>query len=403
MRCIFTERLPQSVIDTDMHIIVNALPLTGLLTGISRYVRCLYSQIQRFPGIRVSYFVGRETLPEMPVQAEPNLWMRRTEQAWKLPDTVVFGGRTVQWLNFERLLRKASRQNHYSIYHETGFVPAALIDIPVVYTLHDLSLIKHRDKHPRERVWFFKLFFRRRMPYAAHVITVSEFMRNEIIEDLKIHPDAITVIYEAPDPHFYPRSPKKLNYLLERRIWPRDYILFVGTLEPRKNIELLITALSRMENKVPLILAGWQGWGDKHWLNEINKLGLKKQIYIANYVDEEALACLYSGAHAFVYPSFYEGFGLPVLEAMACGCPVICSQVASMPEVAGDAALYCSPHDPDELAHRIDAVIEDSSLRSQLIERGIQRARQFSWQKSAEQTINLFASLIENHRVEQYQ
>jgi alpha-1,3-rhamnosyl/mannosyltransferase len=382
-----------------MHIIVNALPLTGLLTGISRYVRCLYSQVQQLPDMQVSYFNGTHALQEMPRQAEPGSWSRRTERIWGLPDAVVLSARSLHWLNFERLMRKACRQNHFSIYHETAFVPVAISDIPVVYTLHDLSLIKHSSKHPRERVWFFKLFFKRRLPYATHIITVSEFMRNEIIEDLKIHPDAITAIHEAPDPGFCPRSKEKITQMLEHNEWPREYILFVGTLEPRKNIAVLIKALARMKNKIPLILAGWQGWGDKQWLNEIKKLGLDKRIYIANYVDEETLACLYSGAHAFVYPSVYEGFGLPVLEAMACGCPVVCSNVSSLPEVAGDAALYITPHDHDELAHTLDMVIGDDSIKEVLIERGLLRAQQFSWQKTAQQTVNLFMKIAEQHRV----
>ena len=382
-----------------MHIIVNALPLTGLLTGISRYVRCLYSQIEQFSGVQVSYFNGAQALQEMPRQAEPGSWMQRTERIWGMPDALVFSARSLHWLNFERLMRKACRGNNFNIYHETAFVPVAISDIPVVYTLHDLSLIKHSNKHPRERVWFFKLFFKRRMPYATHIITVSEFMRNEIIEDLKIHPDTITAIHEAPDPGFYPRSEEKISQILAHNEWPMEYILFVGTLEPRKNIAVLIKALARMKNKVPLILAGWQGWGDKQWLNEIKKLGLEKRIYIANYVDEETLACLYSGARAFVYPSLYEGFGLPVLEAMACGCPVVCSNVSSLPEVAGDAALYITPHDHDELAHKLDMVIGDDSIKEALIKRGLQRAQQFSWQKTAQQTVNLFMKIAEQHRV----
>ena len=382
-----------------MHIIVNALPLTGLLTGISRYVRCLYSQIEQFSGVQVSYFNGTHALQEMPHQAEPGSWMQRTERIWGLPDALVFSARSLHWLNFERLMRKACRENNFNIYHETAFVPVAISDIPVVYTLHDLSLIKHSNKHPRERVWFFKLFFKRRMPYATHIITVSEFMRNEIIEDLSIHPDTITAIHEAPDPGFYPRSGEKIRKMLEHNNWPQNYILFVGTLEPRKNITVLINALSSMKNKIPLILAGWQGWGDKQWLNEIMKLGLEKHIYIANYVDEETLACLYSGARAFVYPSLYEGFGLPVLEAMACGCPVVCSSVASLPEVAGDAALYFSPHDHDELAHKLDMVIGDDSINEALIERGLKRAQQFSWQKTAQQTVSLFVKIAEQHRM----
>ena len=382
-----------------MNIIVNALPLAGLLTGISRYVRCLYSEMEQISGVQVAYFNGSGALREMPQQAEPDSWMQRTERIWGMPDALVFGARSLHWLNFERLMRKTCRNSQFSIYHETAFVPAAVTTVPVVYTLHDLSLIDHSAKHPRERVWFFNLFFKRRISYAAHIITVSDFMRGEIIKKLKIPPEMVTTVYEAPDQGFYPRTEDSINIMLKQNKWPKNYMLFVGTLEPRKNLGVLIKALARMKNKVPLILAGWQGWGDKQWLSEIRSLQLEQRIYIANYVDEETLASLYSGASAFVYPSVYEGFGLPVLEAMACGCPVICSRVASLPEVAGDAALYFSPHDPDELAHRLDMVVEDSAVKNNLIERGVHRARQFSWQKTAAQTLSLFIRIAEQQKM----
>jgi alpha-1,3-rhamnosyl/mannosyltransferase len=381
-----------------MRFIVNALPLTGLLTGISRYVRCLYAEIEKIPGVQVVYFTGEKLPQRMPAQAEPVSWSQATDRIWRLPDALVVGLRSAHWLNFERKLRNVCKQNNFSIYHETAFVPAALTTVPVIYTLHDLSLIDHSAKHPRERVWFFNLFFNRRISYAAHIITVSEFMRGEIIEKLKIRPDAVTTIYEAPDPYFYPRPQEQVAQICRQHGWPNEYVLFVGTLEPRKNVGLLISALSRMKNKTPLILAGWKGWGDKQWLHDMHALDLEKRIYIANYVDEETLACLYSGARAFIYPSLYEGFGLPVLEAMACGCPVVCSHVASLPEVAGDAALYIYPLDADELAHQMDRMLEDSMLHNALSGRGLERAKTFTWQMSAVQTAKLFNTIAEQHK-----
>jgi alpha-1,3-rhamnosyl/mannosyltransferase len=119
-------------------------------------------------------------------------------------------------------------------------------------------------------------------------------------------------------------------------------------------------------------------------------MGLEKRIILTGYVDEPTLACLYSGASAFVYPSLYEGFGLPVLEAMACGCPVVCSNRASLPEVAGDAAIQIDPHDPEALAHSLEKVLHDSDLRNRLITAGLQRARLFSWKKTASETLDIF-------------
>jgi len=378
-----------------MDIIVNAIPLTGLLTGISRYVRCLYRELQTVPDVSTTYFTGFAQLSDMPQQAEPHAWSKGTEMIWRLPDAVVTGMRAVYQLNFERRLRKACHNKKYSIYHETAFFPVALKEVPVIYTMYDISLIKYRAEHPRERIWFFDLFFKRRLPYAAHILTISNFMRNELIETLKLPEDAVTAITLAHAQCFYPRSPQDIVKMLERNDLPKEYILFVGTLEPRKNLSLLIKALSRTKNKMPLILAGWKGWGDKTWLQEVKALGLEKQIYFTDYVDDEILACLYSGAVALAYPSIYEGFGLPILEAMACGCPVICSNVASMPEVAGDAAVLFDPRDADELAMAIDHVAEDPDARRRLIQKGFNRAASFTWGQTAERTLDLFRRVSE--------
>jgi len=373
-----------------MDIIVNAMPLTGLQTGISRYVRCLYSQLQTFSDVSVAYFDGSKNLSAMPLPAESVSWAKKTEMVWQLPDVIVTGMRSLHWLNFERKLLKLCGKKTFNIYHETAFVPAAIKEVPVVYTMNDISLIKYCAEHPRERVWFYNLFFKRRLPYASHILTISEFMRNEIIETLGIHEDAITAVPLAPDLHFYPRDKSKTIKILEQNGWPQEYILFVGTLEPRKNISLLIKALSIMKIKIPLVLAGWKGWGAKEWCNDIIKLGLDKRIIVTDYVDDETIACLYSGASALIYPSIYEGFGLPVIEAMACGCPVICSHAASLPEVAGDAAVLIDPTDAEGLAHVLDTLLNDSSLKQSLIERGLQRSRLFTWGKTANQTLNVF-------------
>ena len=190
-----------------MDIIVNAIPLTGLLTGISRYVRCLYRELQTVPGISITYFTGSAQVSAMPQQAEPHAWSKGTEMIWRLPDVVVASMRTVYQLNFERRLRRASHNRQYTIYHETAFFPAALREVPVVYTMYDISLIKYRAEHPRERVWFFDLFFKRRLPYAAHILTISNFMRNELVETLKIPEDAVTAIPLAHDPSLLSPQP----------------------------------------------------------------------------------------------------------------------------------------------------------------------------------------------------
>jgi len=155
-------------------------------------------------------------------------------------------------------------------------------------------------------------------------------------------------------------------------------------------LPLLIQAMRRCNPNISLLLVGWQGWGDKSWMQTIHESGLAQRIILTGYVDDETLACLYSGASAFVYPSLYEGFGLPILEAMACGCPVICSDVASMPEVAGEAAIRIDPAGIDDLTAAIDLLSGDQHERQRLIARGFARAADFTWKRTAEKTLEVF-------------
>lgn len=145
-------------------------------------------------------------------------------------------------------------------------------------------------------------------------------------------------------------------------------------------------------------MAGWNGWGEKAWVKEIDRFGLKEKVIFAGYVDDDTLAALYSGARGFIYPSLYEGFGLPVLEAMASGCPVICSNAASLPEVAGDAALLVDPHAPADLAAAMERVAQDDAVRRQLIAEGLSRAKEFSWARTAKKTLTVFEKAIAEYR-----
>ena len=379
-----------------MRILVNALPFVGVLTGIQRYARCLYREIEKLSGISVGYFNGIRCHPSMPQQRDAQVWARKTERLWKIPPSFFTELRILHWLALEQRLKMIAHTRRFDVYHETTSFPAAVRGLPVVHTVYDLSLLKHRDKHPRERVMLFDFFFKRRLPYATHVLTISEFMRQEILEELRLPEDRVTAVPLAPEAVFYRRSPEQVAQVLAKAGWPSEYFLFVGTLEPRKNLPLLLQALARSKTRVPLILAGWQGWGGPDWESDLERLKLRERVVCTGYVDEEALACLYSGAAAFVYPSWYEGFGLPVLEAMACGCPVICSNTSSLPEVAGDAAILIDPRDAEGLANALDTVLDDSALQQSLAQLGLKKAAEFSWENTALRTLEVFANVVES-------
>ncbi|MFA7383436.1 MAG: glycosyltransferase family 1 protein [Desulfurivibrionaceae bacterium] len=376
-----------------MNILVNARPLTSVLTGIARYVRNLYTCLEKEQAVRIGYFNGREAVAAMPAQNSGATSTLSRERLRRQPGGVVCAARIAHWLWFEHCLRREiCRGSGYNIYHETGFFPSNTGGrLPVVHTVYDLSLRRHAHTHPRERVCFYEFFIKRRLAQAAHILTISNFVREEIMDEFHLPPGMVSAVHLAPDPHFFPRSAADQEETRRRLALPAAYFLFVGTLEPRKNLGLLIEALAICRHDLPVVLAGWSGWGEKDWLEKLRRLGLERRVILAGHVGEEDLARLYSGAVAMVYPSLYEGFGLPILEAMACGCPVVCSNSSCLPETAGDAALLVDPREPEELAAVLDKLVENDMLQQEMSERGYKRAAMFTWEQTARQTLDVFA------------
>ncbi len=369
-----------------MKVVVNALPLRGLQTGIGRYVRSLYQELETL-GLSPLYFSGTLST-KMPTPPEPQSWSRRTDLLWRLPWPAVVLLRVVFWWRFEHALRRSLNTLPGALYHETTFFPAAC-DAPQVFTLYDLSLLLRPEDHPRERVVFFRLFFRRRLPRADHVITISETVRTEALTRLGLNPERVTAIPLAPAPHFRPPPEEMVKETKRRYRLPQEYFLFVGTIDPRKNLQLVLEALAHLPSGPSLVIAGWKGWGEEGFKERLARLGLRRRVLTLSYVPDADLPALYAGARALVYPSLYEGFGLPVLEAMACGCPVITSRVSSLPEVAGEAALLVDPHSVEEMVQALKEVLQPETA-AELRARGLARAQEFSWEKTALKTLEVF-------------
>lgn len=208
---------------------------------------------------------------------------------------------------------------------------------------------------------------------ADRIVTISQASKNDLVEILGIPPQIIKVIYLAPAKEFGPQSKEKVATIREKYNLQKDYVLAVGTREPRKNLDRVVEAFSKLNKpNLELVIAGKAGWGKEP---KANLLG---------FVPQEDLPALYAGAYCFVYPSLYEGFGFPVLEAMACGCPVITSKVGSLPEVGGQAALYVDPENVSDIAEKIDSV--DQSL----VAKGLTQAKKFSWEKTARETLKVY-------------
>jgi glycosyltransferase involved in cell wall biosynthesis len=373
-----------------IRIIVNAIPLTNINTGIGRYLKCLYTKLTGFFGneLEIGYFDGQSVSSHMPGgPTHQDVWSRKVALFWKLPVPAAAVARMVFHLWREALFRKCA--TNYDLYHEAAFFPFAPVSgLKTVFTIHDLSLLRFPQYHPGERVFFYRLFFKSRCRGVSSFLTVSEFTRNEVESQLGVAGSRLTVTHLAHDAEvFYPRSPGDVSEFRDRLSLPSQYFAFVGTGDPRKNTAVIPQALRDSGLGVPLVVAGWGGWS--------HQVDQPQGVISLGYLRDEDLARFYSGALALVYPSLYEGFGLPVLEAMACGCPVICSRRASLPEVAGDAAVYLEdPCSVSELAQALEGVARSEDLRAYLAQKGKRRTAFFSWDRAALETFSVFRELM---------
>jgi len=279
-----------------------------------------------------------------------------------------------------------------------------LVPCPVVTTIHDLAF-EHLPETFNRRSWIqLRLTVRRTARRSAHIITVSEYSRRDICETYGIAPERITVTPEAAPSHFAPvTNETELRKIRERYGIESDYILSLGSIQPRKNLVRLIEAYSclrrlRSDSKLPaLVLAGKRGWLDSEIFRAARQTGFGKDILFIGYASEPDLPALYSGAVGFVYASYFEGFGLPVVEAMQCGVPVIAGNRTSIPEVAGGAALLFDPFDTAALSNAIARLIDDSHLRALLRAKGFKRAKDFNWKTTAELTLQAYRRAARGH------
>lgn len=306
-------------------------------------------------------------------------------------------GRTVPaWQ--ARLLR---RHANY-LYHSPNYFLAPH-DGPSVATVHDLSTYHYPETHPAARVLYFEREFRKTLDRADWLIADSDAVRNEVIEMFGWPAERITTVPLGTEASFHPRPVEELAPVLARYgLVPGKYALCVSTLEPRKNIGRLLAAYGALSadlrNTYPLILAGGRGWHDEKLLQALDRAGQSGWARHLGYVPQHDLPFLYAGARATCFPSLYEGFGLPVLESMASGVPVLTSNCSCMPEVAAGSAWLTAPEDVDALREGLQNVLLDNEWRSFAIELGIKTARTAGWERCVEGTINVYLKIMDNHQ-----
>ncbi|MDI6891766.1 MAG: glycosyltransferase family 1 protein [Actinomycetota bacterium] len=268
-----------------------------------------------------------------------------------------------------------------------------------IVTIHDLASILFPQYYTAINRSYLKFMVPQSARQAEKIIVDSEATKNDAVNLLKVPTSKIKVIYPGVDKKFRRVEREEIVAIKQRYQLPDKYILFVGTIQPRKNLATLVDAFSLLKRDKDfdweLIVAGPKGWLYRDLFQRIEQLELSRDVIFLDFVPGEDLPALYNGADIFVYPSLYEGFGLPVLEAMACGTPVICSNVSSLPEIVGDAAILVDPYFVEGLSQAIYSLLMDNNKRGELREKGLKRARMFSWEKAASEVLEVYREIYD--------
>jgi glycosyltransferase involved in cell wall biosynthesis len=351
--------------------------------GLGRYAENLAAHLSRLEGCRLSLFYNRSGAVAVPSELShlpARSWPIPT-RAWRL--SVAAG--TLLHTSWDWLMPDTS------VFHATEHLLPPFRRIRTVLTVHDLIYVLFPEYHLPMNYHFLRLMMPRFARRADAIIAISECTRRDLVRLWQISEGKISVIHEGIDPRFHhPADEEALARVRRRYGLPERYALYVGTIEPRKNLPTLFEAWARLRYRLPLVIAGKKGWLFQETFSRVESLDLGGVVQFTGFVADEDLPALYAQADIFVFPSLYEGFGLPVLEAMACGTPVVTTTGGSLPEVAGDAALLVKPGDVDALTDAVDRLLHDPSLADDLRARGISRARQFSWERAARETLAVY-------------
>lgn len=380
-----------------INLILGADSISAPLTGIGRYALELVRGLAQHPDLdRIRYFsMGRwVALPQLLAAESSGPTSRltlRSQLAGNRAAVRVFR------LLMPQLQRLRLRGQGDAIYHSPNFFLPPFAGRTVT-TVHDLSHHIYPEFHPPARIDYMRRMLPSSLARASHVITVSESARQDLITYFGHPPERITAIPLGANPAFRPHSAAELAPVLARLgLQAQGYGLYVGTIEPRKNLDRLLDAYENLpaplRARYPLVMAGSPGWRSEHTHERMARAASAGWLHYLRYVSQADLPALYAGARLFAYPSLYEGFGLPVLEAMACGIPVVTSHTSSLPEVVGNAALQIDPHDVPALSAALAQGLQDDAWRTQAQSMGLQRASQFTWARCVDRTMQVYAQL----------
>ena len=369
-----------------MNIALDGMPLVSQLTGVGHYTLELARNLALVAPTDSFTLVSPQ--PMLPSTLE-------AIQSPSVPNlshvTLARGAWNRRWWSVS-LPRYLSR-NAFDLFHGTNYEIPLWSRRPSVVTIHDLSLLLHSDAHERHLVrrarWHLPLMVKA----ASIIITPSNSVKTEVCETFKLDPEKVSVTPEAPRRSFRRRQDGEISKLRRRLGIPQDFVLYVGTIEPRKNLRRFVEAFERLLRtslSLKLVIAGGQGWLMDDFTSYIRRKGLQDVVCLTGYLEDQDLGALYSSCKAFVYPSLYEGFGLPPLEAMACGAPVICSRIPALIETVGTAARLIDPYNVDDLAQAMFELLSDDRVQEHYARLGIAHVQKFSWEQTALRTLEVY-------------
>ena len=360
-----------------MRIGFDITPLTLPLSGVGTYTASLYAQLQL------------ENNVILPLSHYPGdyRWSANGNGSQKK------GQNKTLWMQWS--LRRQVNQLHLDVCHFTNSVAPLWLRCPSVLTIHDMTLWLYPSFHPRRRLLTMRPIIPKAARQAKAIIAVSRSAKKDIVRILDVPPEKVKVIYEAPGAEFRPMNGSPdLGFAKKIFDLPEEFILHVGTLEPRKNLVRLLEAFAELRlngaMKHHLVFVGKAGWGFNNIFATVEELGIEQYVSFLDYVPSRWLAAIYNLADVLIYPSLYEGFGLPLVEAMASGTPVITSPNGALREIAADAAAYVEPEEVSSIIEILNMVLSNKSVRYDLAEKGLARSAGFSWEKTAKETQLLY-------------
>jgi glycosyltransferase involved in cell wall biosynthesis len=377
-----------------MHVALNAHLLSFGASyrgaGISRYIRNLLPELRAFAGHDFTVHLGDARVPP---EFAPGGRFRLGLSRWPTRRPAV----RILWE--QGVLPFLLAAERAQVLHSLGYVQPLLCPARSVVTIHDLSYILYPANFNRANRLYLRAFSRLSARRADRLIAVSENTKRDTVRLLGVPAAKVEVVHHGIEPVFHRHTDRReVEDFRRRRGLPERMVLFLGTIEPRKNLDTLVRAFARLKHGgLPhkLVIVGAKGWQWESVFAAVEAAGLGQDVAFPGYVPYDEQPLWYNAAELFVYPSLYEGFGFPPLEAMACGTPVVSSLTSSLPEVVGDAGLLVAPRDEEALAEAMRRVLGDAGLRAELAERGLERARSFSWREAAQRTLAVYAKTID--------